>query len=80
MFGVALYFILKAYYEEPNNTGLPNPRVLTAPVYLYAILALASDFLEGLPVVIGAGLTVALIWQAQSRSQAATKPTTKKVA
>lgn len=68
LYGVALYFILKKYYENPANTGLPNPTVLTAPTYLYGILALTSDFLEGLPIVLAGALTVALIWQANGQS------------
>lgn len=64
MFGVALYFILRAYYRQ-GNTGLPNPQVLSAPTYLYGILALAADFLAGFPIVLAAGLTMALVWQAQ---------------
>lgn len=71
LYGVALYFVLQSYYRE-GNTGLPNPRVLMAPTYLYGILTLASDFLEGFPVVLAGGLTVALIWQAQSQKQNAT--------
>lgn len=68
LYGVALYFVLKAYYAE-GNSGLPNPRALMAPTYLYGILALSSDFLEGFPIVLAAGLTVALIWQTQNKTQ-----------
>lgn len=65
MYGVALFFILQKYYAN-GNSGLPSPTVLTAPTYLYGILALSSDFLDNFPIVLAAGLTVALIWQAQS--------------
>lgn len=64
LFGTALYFVLRNYYKNPNNTGIPNPQSLVGPVYLYAILALVSDFLGGLPIALAAGLTVALIWDA----------------
>lgn len=73
MYGVALYFILSAYYKK-GNTGMPKPSVLASPTYLYGILALTSDFLEGFPIVIAAGLTVALIWQAQGTSESNSKP------
>lgn len=65
MYGVALFFILQKYYKN-GNSGLPSPTALTAPTYLYGILALSSDFLDNFPIVLAAGLTVALIWQAQS--------------
>lgn len=77
LFVVAVYFILDAYYKE-GNSGIPNPSVLTAPTYLYGALALSADFLEGFPIVLAAGLTVALIWQAQGRNNA--KPTQQRKA
>ena len=76
LYGVAVYFILRKWYSE-GNTGLPNPGTLTAPTYLYAILALSSDFLESFPVVLAGALTVALIWQVQGTQP--TKTTTKPV-
>lgn len=70
LFGTALYFVLRNYYKNPNNTGVPNPQALVGPFYLYAILALASDFLAGLPIALAAGLTVALIWDADKAGAA----------
>lgn len=70
LYVVAIFFILRNYYAQkdssgtPVNTGMPNPQVLTAPTYLYAILALTADFLEGFPIVLALALTVSLIWQA----------------
>lgn len=69
-FGTALYFVLRNYYKNPNNTGIPNPQALVGPIYLYSILALASDFLAGLPIALAAGLTVALIWDADKAGAA----------
>lgn len=71
LYGVALYFILRSYYKNTGETGLPNPRALAAPTYLYGILALTSDFLGGVPIVLAGGLTVALIWQANGQSPTA---------
>lgn len=67
MYVVALYFVLKRYYGDKTqtHTGLPEPTVLMGPSYLYGVLALASDFLEGLPIVLAAGLTITLIWRSQ---------------
>lgn len=76
MYAVVLYFVLKKYYAN-GNQGAPNPSTITAPTYLYAILAITADFLGAFPVVLGAGLTVALIWQAQG-TKTITKTTTQK--
>lgn len=79
---VAIYFILKTYYAH-GNAGMPNPKTFTAPTYLYGSLALASEFLEGLPIVLAGIFTIALIWQANGNmpKQVTQKsPTTKKVA
>lgn len=65
MYGIAVYFILRSWYSQ-GNTGLPRPNILVGPTYLYSILTLASDFAENIPVLIGAGLTLALIIQAQN--------------
>lgn len=67
LFGTAIYFVLRSYYKNPTNQGIPNPRALVGPVYLYAILALVSDFLGGFPIVIAAALTLALIWDSEKQ-------------
>lgn len=81
MFGIANVIILKRWYAAGNG-GLPHPQVIAAPAYLYGVLALASEFLQGLPVVLSVGLTVGL-WYAVHPAQAkkdepatATKPKT----
>lgn len=73
MYGVALYFVLRKYYQN-GNSGLPIPSVLVAPTYLYAILALTAEFTGGFTIVLGAGLTMALIWQAQGSKGTASAP------
>jgi len=66
MYGVALFFILRRYYAN-GNSGLPSPTVLAAPTYLYGIAALTTDFAGGFPVLIAAGMTMALIWQTETK-------------
>jgi hypothetical protein len=61
MWGIALGIILNRYYRN-GNSGLPNPRAIAAPSYLYGVLAITSEFLEGLPVVLSVGLTAALFY------------------
>lgn len=75
MYAVALYIVLTRWYKA-GNSGMPNPSVVTGPSYLYGILALTSDFLEGLPVVLAAGLTAGLYWRV---SEQAKVPTNKAV-
>ncbi len=41
---------------------MPDPTVIGPATYLFAVLALAADFLEGLPVIIAAALTF-ILWQ-----------------
>lgn len=67
MYGVVLYFVLRKYYQN-GNSGLPVPTVFVAPTYLYAILGLTAEFTGGFSIVLAAGLTVALVWQAQGSS------------
>lgn len=69
LYGVALSIIVKRWYGN-GNTGLPSPDVITAPSYLYGVLALTSDFLEGLPVVLAAGLTAGLYYATHNASKA----------
>lgn len=60
--------ILRKYYAE-GNSGMPNPKVIANPTYLYGILILASDVVGGLPIVLALGLTVALIWQTENQKK-----------
>ncbi len=68
LYVVALTVVLKRYYK--TESGLPKPSTIAGPTYLYGILALSADFLDNFPVIIASALTVALIWNTQ------TKPTT----
>lgn len=79
MYVVVLFFVMQRYYKQ-GGQGMPNPQVLTAPTYLYAILALAADFMGGFPIALAAGLTVALVWQATGNGTSSQTSTKKKVA
>ena len=59
LYGVALYFVLRNYYRQ-GNTGIPDPRVIGAPTYLYGILSLVTDFTGGFTIPLAAGMTFAL--------------------
>lgn len=77
MYAVALYIVLSRWYKA-GNSGMPDPSVVTGPSYLYGVLALTSDFLEGLPVVLAAGLTAGLYWRASEQAKVPTKKTPQK--
>lgn len=68
LYGVAMFWILREYYKDPANLGIPRPKAIAAPTYLYAILALASDFTGGFTIPLAAGMTVSLIWQTQAKN------------
>lgn len=61
LFGLTLYITLNAWYKE-GNTGTPDPSVIAPSAYLFGILALTADFLEGLPVILAAALTF-ILWE-----------------
>lgn len=63
MYLVALFIVLKNYYAQ-GNSGMPYPTTITAPSYLYGVLALTADFTEGLSGVLAAGLTLGLFYRA----------------
>lgn len=59
LYGISVYITLDAWYKN-GNSGMPDPAVIAPATWLFAILALASDFLEGLPIILGAASTVIL--------------------
>lgn len=63
LYFVALFIVLKNYYNQPGNSGMPYPTVITGPTYLYAVLGLVSDFTGGLATVLAAGLTLGLFYR-----------------
>jgi hypothetical protein len=73
---ILFLFIVAVYTSLMNEkvTGMPNPRKIAPAVYLYGSLALASDFLGGLPVVIAAMLTVGLWWRTHPTKTTAKAP------
>ena len=72
LYGIALYIVTKRYYQ--TNTGLVSPSTIAPTTYLYAVLALTSEFLEGLPIVLATGMTVSLYWIDSKKTTA--KPST----
>lgn len=62
LYVAALFLILRRRYQN-GGTGIPEPKYIVAPSYLYGILALTSDFLEGLPIVLAAGFTTGLYFK-----------------
>lgn len=66
-YGLTVTITLRAWYAQ-GNSGLPDAAILAPSAYLFGILALSADFLEGLPVVLAVALTVVL-WE---RNNAAT--------
>lgn len=68
MYLVALFIVLKNYYAQ-GNSGMPYPTTVTAPSYLYAVLALTADFTEGLSGVLAAGLTLGLFWRTHMQGE-----------
>src|ERR1035437_4682322 len=75
LYGIALAIVLRRYYK--TNSGLVSPSTIAPTTYLYAILALTSEFLEGLPIIIGTGMTASLYWIDSKKTTTTTKATTK---
>jgi hypothetical protein len=63
MYLVAVYIILRHWYNQPGNSGMPYPTTITAPSYLYAVLGIASGVVGDLATVLAVGLTVGLYWR-----------------
>ena len=59
LYGVTLYITLSRWYGA-GNSGMPEPKVVAPASYLFGILALTADFLEGLPVILAAAFTFIL--------------------
>lgn len=75
LYGVTLWITISRWYQA-GNKGMPDPAVIGPATYLFAVLALAADFLEGLPVVLAAALTFILWQRAPARVASATGNTT----
>lgn len=74
LFAVSLYLVLSKFYKQ-GGQGLPVPTVITGPVYLYALLLLAADFIPGgVAVALAAGSTLLLYYNRNPKK----KPLTKK--
>lgn len=60
LYGTTLYITVSRWYKA-GNSGMPDPRTISPASYLFGILALTADFLEGLPVILALGLTFILL-------------------
>lgn len=76
LYGVTLYITLSRWYGA-GNSGLPEPRVVAPASWLFGILALTADFLEGLPVILAAALTFILYLERPAAGSGTNKPTGK---
>lgn len=65
LYGVALYFSTKKWYDA-GNKGLPEPTTITGATYLYALLLLSTGFV---PVGIPVTLAVASVFMLYNQSQ-----------
>lgn len=62
LYGVSVYITLSRWYKA-GNSGMPDPAVIGPSTYLFGVLLLTSDFLEGLPVILGLAMTFVLFNQ-----------------
>lgn len=81
LYAVSLYITLNAWYKE-GHSGIPDPTVVGPATYVFALLLLLSNVLEGLPAILGTALTFMLYLRAHGQnpppSKLNTKPTTIK--
>ena len=61
LYGVSLYITLSAWYKN-GNSGIPDGTVIAPATYLFAVLLLTANFLQGLPVILGTASTLVL-WE-----------------
>jgi hypothetical protein len=60
---LALFIILRHWYNQPGNSGMPYPTAITAPSYLYAVLGIASGIVGNIATVLAVGLTLGLYYR-----------------
>lgn len=70
LYFVALFIVIRAWYKN-GGKGIPDPGTIAGPSYLYGVLALTSDFLQDLPTVLAAGLTVGLYYATHGQKKKA---------
>lgn len=78
LYSISLYITLSAWYKQ-GNTGVPDPTVIAPATYVFALLLLAANFLDGLPAILGTSMTFILYLRAHGKnpSGASTKTTAK---
>lgn len=62
LYMVALFIILRHWYSEKGNKGMPPPSTITAPSYLYGVLGIVSNITGDFGTVLAAGLTLGLYY------------------
>lgn len=73
LFSVSLYITLNAWYKE-GNSGVPAPTVIAPVTYVFALLLIAANFLEGLPAITGTALTMMLYLRAHGQTSNTATP------
>lgn len=76
LYGVTLWITVSRWYQA-GGKGMPDPATIGPATYLFAVLAIAADFLEGLPVILAAALTF-ILWQ-RAPARVATGGSTSKI-
>jgi hypothetical protein len=81
MFGFSIFLILKNYYAQQGHTGLPEPTLLTKPVYAFGVLAFMADLIPGNTVpFLAVATTLGLWYKSQDAATTAAKKPAKKPA
>jgi hypothetical protein len=75
LYAISLFITLNAWYKE-GNSGVPAPTVVAPVTYVFALLLLAANFLEGLPAIIGTSMTFLLYLRAHGQSTTSGTPST----
>lgn len=75
LYSISLYITLNAWYKQ-GNSGVPDPTVIAPATYVFALLLLAANFLDGLPAIIGTSMTFILYLRAHGENPSGVKSKT----
>jgi hypothetical protein len=75
LYSVSLFITLNAWYKQ-GNSGVPDPSVIAPATYVFALLLLAANFLDGLPAIIGTSMTFILYLRAHGENPSGVKAKT----
>lgn len=73
LYSISLFITLNAWYKQ-GNSGVPAPTVIAPATYLFALLLLAANFLDGLPAIVGTSMTMLLYLRSHGNSQTPAHP------